>query len=113
MEHSEMQQIVHSMITFSDYNRAKFAMLNADTVRVPAGLWRRHSADRIMNCAHWVVVNYEHPDYTFNAMAPYMDEKHVIKLLRASVPTWRRTIDAFHKARDTYAKKVYGISKQK
>ena len=108
----QTHSVVHDMISRTDYDRAKFAIMNAESVPVRRGMFRQYDFNHIIDCAHYIILNYEHPTYTYNAMAPDFSWDQSSQLLRASIPHWLGVINAFFRARDTYARRIYGNSER-
>lgn len=104
--------IVHQLITKTDYNRAQFAVRNAYSVQVKENMFSSCSMDEVANCAFHVIRNFENPDYTYKMLAPYMTRAQIDNLLKKSAPVWINTINRFFRARERYARRVYGTTKQ-
>ena len=104
--------IISKLITTADYNRAKLAMRNADSVPVQENMFSSCTATEVANCAFHVVRNFENPNYTYEMLAPYMTHAQIDNLLKKSVPVWVHTVNRFFRARENFARRVYGTSKQ-
>lgn len=100
----KQRQLIQNMISERDYNRAKFVLNNAnDTVRVRKNIIQFYTMDEIKNSAYHLVINYENPYFTFDKMRTYVSDEKTVSLLKASIPQWKRAINAMFRARSRVA----------
>lgn len=96
MNYSQRYELIKNIISADDYNRAKFVLYCGDTkFRVRKNLFRFYDHAEIKQCALYILNNYDNCEYTFNTMSHVADDKFTARMLRASVPYWKRAINAY------------------
>ncbi len=96
MTYYQRYELIQKMISIYDYNRALFVTQNMDlNLRVRKNLFQFYNNDEIKECAHHILTNYNFPNYTFDKMSDVADDKFTARMLRASVPHWRRAVNAY------------------
>lgn len=93
--------IISQMIEPADYNRARFLTRNVHTVgSVKKNLVHKYTDNELMKAAMHIIINYEHPNYTFDKMSKFLGYRGTMRLLKESVPQWRNAVNAWFRARD-------------
>lgn len=96
----EQARLIQKLITSQDYARAKFIIRNIDYApKIRKNIFQFYDKADIGNCARHIILNYEHPSYTFNKMREMIDnDNRTIKLLKSAVPHWRRVVNTAFRA---------------
>lgn len=107
MTKKEQINFIKTQISLADYNRAKFLMRNLDTIGPVRRNWFvDYSTNELMDAANHIIINYEHPTYTFDKLDGMLSDKKTVRLLKAAVPQWRRAINTWFAVRNAAAIKM-------
>ena len=101
MTYEQKYELIQQLISQSDFRRAIFVLYNKNSnLRVRKNIFQFYKVDEIVQCAHHIVTNYHMPEYTFSKMAKHVDDQFTARMLRASVPHWRRAVNAYIRTHD-------------
>ena len=96
MRYDQKYSLVLKHISIFDYNRALFVLRNMDkSLRVRKNIFQFYDNAEIEQCANHIITNYNMPNYTFDKMSEYVDDKFTARMLEASIPYWRRAVFAY------------------
>jgi len=99
MTYSQKYELIRNMISPEDYKRAEFIFYNdIQPIRVRKNIFSFYDHAEIKKCARHILNNYDRCEYTFDMMSAVADDKFIARMLRESVPYWKRVINAYMRA---------------